>query len=70
MMIISQTGFFQEVKQSCQKKSAPLNLWDDETDPETGNFRYLANYDPAREMYVQMPENEDIQTESAVESQA
>jgi len=52
------------------KKSAPLNLWDDETDPETGNFRYLANYDPAREMYVQMPENEDIQTESAVESQA
>jgi hypothetical protein len=52
------------------KTSAPLNLWDDETDPETGNFRYLANYDPAREMYVQMPENEEIQTESAVESQA
>lgn len=52
------------------KTSAPLNLWDDETDPDTGNFRYLANYDPAREMYLQMPENEAIQTEESVESQA
>ena len=34
------------------KKSADLDLLDDEMDPKTGNFRYLANYDPAREMYL------------------
>jgi len=38
------------------KKSADLNLWDDETDL-TGNFHYMANYNPARELYVQMPES-------------
>ena len=52
------------------KVSADLDLLDDEMDPKTGNFRYLASYDPAREMYLQMPEDEAIQTEESVESQA
>jgi hypothetical protein len=52
------------------KKSADLDLLDDEMDPKTGNFRYLASYDPAREMYLQMPETENIQTETSVESGA
>jgi hypothetical protein len=33
------------------KKSAPLNLLDDEMDT-SGNFHYMANYNPDRELLV------------------
>jgi len=32
------------------KKSADLNLWDDELDLE-GNFHYMSNYNEDRELY-------------------
>jgi hypothetical protein len=40
------------------KKSSDLNLWDDEVDL-SGNFHYMADYNPSRELYVQLPVNED-----------
>jgi hypothetical protein len=53
------------------KKSAPLNLWDDERDLKTGNLHYKPIYDPSREMYVQTPQGEfNLQTELAAESAA
>jgi hypothetical protein len=49
------------------KKSADLNLLDDETDL-TGNFHYKANYDPSRELLVQQSplssDEEMLQVES------
>jgi hypothetical protein len=39
------------------KKSAPLNLLDDEMDT-SGNFHYKANYDPSRELLMQTQEPE------------
>lgn len=51
------------------KKSADLNLWDDELDLK-GNFHYKADYNPTRELYVQMPpttEDEMIQVEAESE---
>jgi len=32
------------------KASADLNLWDDELDLK-GNFHYMADYNPSRELY-------------------
>jgi hypothetical protein len=51
------------------KKSAPLNLLDDETDL-TGNFHYMANYNPNRELLVQMPDTEDSMIQVDAESEA
>ena len=53
------------------KKSADLNLLDDETDL-TGNFHYMANYNPSRELLVQVPTSEQsmIQVEAESESRA
>ena len=49
------------------KKSADLSLLDDETDLK-GNFHYMADYNPARELNVQTsPISEDmiqVETES------
>lgn len=46
------------------KPNADLNMWDDELDLK-GNFHYMANYNPDREMYVQIPdEDENIQVDA------
>ena len=50
------------------KTSAPLNLWDDELDLK-GNFHYKSNYDPSRELYVQMPGTEDEMVQVEAESE-
>jgi len=57
------------------KKSADLNLLDDETDL-TGNFHYKAIYDPSREegttkaLLVQLPEDSMIQVDAESDARA
>ncbi len=51
------------------KKSAPLNLLDDEMDT-SGNFHYKANYDPSRELLVQMNHSDDSMIQVEAESEA
>jgi hypothetical protein len=52
------------------KKSAPLNLLDDETDL-SGNFHYMANYNPDRELLVQMPNSDSmVQVDAEAEARA
>jgi hypothetical protein len=52
------------------KKSADLNLLDDETDL-SGNFHYKANYDPSRELLVQTaPSSDDQMIQVEAESEA
>ena len=51
------------------KKSADLDLLDDEKDL-TGNFHYMANYNPKRELLVQLPVTEDSMVQVEAESEA
>jgi hypothetical protein len=53
------------------KKSAPLNLLDDEMDTD-GNFHYKANYDPSRELLVQTaaPSSDEQMVQVEAESEA
>ena len=43
------------------KQSAPLNLWDDERDVNTGIIHNKSIYDPSRELYLQT--ESDIRSE-------
>ena len=50
------------------KKSAPLNLWDDERDVKTGIIHNKAIYDPSRELYLQSESDIRLQLQSTLRS--